>query len=595
MVPRSPGPKVIVYSRPTATFVTRSEQLKGARLGAYEIVRLLGHGSSASVFEGLHVPLGRPVAIKLLHEHLADDPRIRNRFLREGQVIARLRHPNIVEALDVGVFEDLPYLVMELLVGGDLRAYLGRKHSLPVEDALALLLPVAAGLAAAHAGGVVHRDVKPANVFLAEGPRGDVVPKLLDFGLSKLTLGMATSSLTEMDGVAGTALYMAPEQTQGVKFASAASDQYSLAAIVYEALTGRPPFAGEAMMMALLERIRTEPIRPPSAIDPSIPGELDAIVMRALGRDPAARHPGVAAFGAALLPFADARTAAAYERELSEAPPAPRAARVRTGTRPLVSKAAARVATAPGRAAPSGPQSTREGPGAPPSERADAQLDEARAIARRRAVPRFDPDAPLPCAPGESPFHIKGMPYRGVVRFIEKAIPGGLPAFCDALPDERLRAFMRQPFLATGRYDVLPMVPLFSAVARMLGAPFEDFVRQAAAMQCAYDAKTVFRMLFRGHEPGAVAERYSRLNGTYYDFGRYSGTALGPARVVLETDGVPAYLFAWFGPMHLAYAEEAVRVTGARSSRSALMSVEASGKSGPYPLVRSRGELSWNM
>jgi serine/threonine protein kinase len=538
--------------------------LKGARLGAYEIVRLRGHGSSASVFEGVHVALGKPVAIKLLHDHLADDSRIRNRFLREGQVVARLRHPNIVEALDVGVFEDVPYLVMELLVGVDLREHLAGKPALPLEEALALLLPIAAGLAAAHAAGVIHRDVKPGNIFLAQA-HGDVVPKLVDFGLSKMTMGLATSSLTEMDGVAGTALYMAPEQTQGVKFASAASDQYSLAAILYEATTGRPPFRAE-QMLALLDRIRTEEIPPPSSRG-SLPRAIDPIVMRALGRDPASRYPGVAAFGAALLPFADARTAASLERELVERPASPR---VRTGSRPSVRK------------------------GAPsPSEAADTRLDEARAIARRRPAPRFDPDAPLPCPPGESPFHIKGMPYRGLVRFIEKVTPGGLDAFCEALPDERLRAFLHQPFLATGRYDTLPMVPLFAAVARAVGASFDDVVRGAAISQCSYDAKTVYKLMFSDQEPEAVAERFGRFNGQYYDFGKFTGTALGPGRVQLETEGIPAYLFTWLGPMHLGYAEEAVSLVGARSARAVLVSVEPMGKSGAHPLVRSRSELTW--
>jgi serine/threonine protein kinase len=568
----------------TASFVPRSEQLKGARLGAYEIVRLLGHGASASVFEGIHLSLGKPVAIKLLHEHLADDARIRSRFLREGSVIARLRHPNIVDALDVGVFDGVPYLVMERLTGGDLRAYLAGKRVVPLPDALGLLLPIASGLVAAHAAGVIHRDVKPANIFLAEGPRGDVVPKLLDFGLSKLTRGFATSSLTEMDGVAGTALYMAPEQTQGMKFASAASDQYSLAAVLYETLTGRPPFAGEATMMALLERICTATIPAPSAIAPSLPRSIDAIVMRALSRDPAERHPGVAAFAAALLPFADAGAAAVFERDFAEPQPVPRQ---RVGSKPPLSK----VTT------PRAPVQRRGAEARPPTARPDApaQLEESRSPPRRRGVARFDADAPLPCPPGESPFHIKGMPYRGLVRFIEKAVPGGIETFCQKLPDPRLTGFLQQPFLATGRYDVLPMVPLFAALARALGARFDDVVRQAAIMQCAYDAKTVFKMVFRGHEPAAVAERFGRFNGGYYDFGTFAGTALGPGHVALETDGIPAYLFAWFGPMHLAYAEEAVRVTGARASRSALLSTEPAGKSGAHRLVRSHGELRWDM
>ncbi|HEY8086319.1 MAG TPA: serine/threonine-protein kinase, partial [Polyangiaceae bacterium] len=285
-------------------------------------MRLLGHGGSASVFEGVHVELGKPVAIKLLHDHLADDSRIRNRFVREGRVAARLRHPNVVEALDVGLFESVPYLVMELLVGEDLRARLAKTSLLSVEEALAVLLPIASGLVEAHRAGVVHRDIKPANVFLAQGARGEVVPKLVDFGLSMAHLGQGTSSLTEMDGVAGTALYMSPEQTLGAKHATAASDQYSLAAVLYEALAGRPPFLHDAVL-AVLERIRSESPPPPGAHNPAVPRELDAVVLRAMSRDARARFADVVAFGAALLPFADAPTRAAFDRDFAPAARAP--------------------------------------------------------------------------------------------------------------------------------------------------------------------------------------------------------------------------------------------------------------------------------
>ena len=262
-VGRRSGSIRITSCQATGVVTIRSEQLKGARLGAYEIVRVVGHGASASVYEGVHVALGKRVAIKVLHEHLADDERVRGRFLREGRVVARLRHPNIVDAHDVGVLDDVPYLVMELLVGQDLRKLLDDKRVLSVERALAILLPVASGLVTAHAAGVIHRDLKPGNVFLARGPRGTLVPKIIDFGLSEVTVGQTTSSVRENDVVAGTALYMAPEQTLGVKNASPASDQYALAAILYEAITGGPPFSPDVLAV-LLDRIRTQPVRPPS-------------------------------------------------------------------------------------------------------------------------------------------------------------------------------------------------------------------------------------------------------------------------------------------------------------------------------------------
>jgi serine/threonine protein kinase len=210
----------------------RSEQLRGTRLGGYEIVRLIGHGATASVFEATHVALGRHVAIKVLHEHLASDEQVQKRFVREGRIVARLRHPNTLSVLDVGVESGLPYLVMELLGGSDLRSLLADIHMLSVEHALEFLLPIASALAQAHDVDVLHRDLKPANIFLSRDLRGDVVPKLVDFGLSKIMAGEPTTSLTAAEVVAGTVLYMAPEQTLGVKHCSPASDQYSLAAIL---------------------------------------------------------------------------------------------------------------------------------------------------------------------------------------------------------------------------------------------------------------------------------------------------------------------------------------------------------------------------
>src|SRR5579872_5209744 len=138
---------------------TRSELLKGTRLGSYEVGALIGHGGMASVFEGNHVALTKAVAIKVLHEHIAQSDQMRARFLREARLAATLEHPHVVNILDVGVQDDLAFIVMERLTGEDLAAYLRREKRLPVEAALAVLLPVASALAFAHERGVVHRDL----------------------------------------------------------------------------------------------------------------------------------------------------------------------------------------------------------------------------------------------------------------------------------------------------------------------------------------------------------------------------------------------------------------------------------------------------
>jgi serine/threonine-protein kinase len=193
---------------------SRSDLLVGARFGQYAIVRTIGHGGSASVYEARHVVLGRLDALKVLHEHLAASAQIAARFLREARVAAQLRHPHIVDVIDVGVEGTTPYMVMELLEGEDLSSLLSRQGRLPADEALALLLPIASALAFAHDRDAVHRDVKPANVFVGHDLRGDPLPKVVDFGLSKLVGKEEGLSLTE-GAMVGTVHYMAPEQTLG--------------------------------------------------------------------------------------------------------------------------------------------------------------------------------------------------------------------------------------------------------------------------------------------------------------------------------------------------------------------------------------------
>jgi hypothetical protein len=137
------------------------------------------------------------------------------------------------------------------------------------------------------------------------------------------------------------------------------------------------------------------------------------------------------------------------------------------------------------------------------------------------------------------------------------------------------------------------MVPIFATLARMAGTTFEEAVRTATVQQCGYDARTVFRAMFSRREPDRIVACFARFNAQYYDFGTYVATTLGTNRARLETIGVPAYGFVFTGPMHLAYAEEAVRIVGARSPSSQLVSVEPAGEIGGFPLVRSSGELAW--
>ncbi|MCC7535393.1 MAG: serine/threonine protein kinase, partial [Deltaproteobacteria bacterium] len=279
----------------------------GTCFGPYEVVRVLGAGGMGTVYEGRHRSLGKRVAIKTLHAPLATDATVVARFVNEARAASRLSHPNVADVYDVGVESGQPYLVIELLRGETLRDLLDREQRMSPARALAVILPIAGALDAAHRDGVVHRDVKPENVFLARPRVGPPVPKLLDFGIAKLR--QEGDSLTGNSDVFGTPYYMSPEQTRGAKHVDARSDQYSLAAVLYECVTGARPFDAEHVV-ALICRIQVEPLVAPRVLVPSLPEGLDAVLVRAMSREPEARFPSAAAFAAALLPFADATTRA---------------------------------------------------------------------------------------------------------------------------------------------------------------------------------------------------------------------------------------------------------------------------------------------
>jgi serine/threonine-protein kinase len=259
-----------------------------------------------AVYESLHKELGKRVAIKVLLPPACENPAFRARFLREGQAASRIRHPHIVDIYDVGEEDGISYLVMEFLEGEDLLQLLRRVTILSVSRAVDIMLPVISAIGAAHKEGVIHRDLKPGNIFLTRGLNGEAVPKVLDFGISKITNDSAARELTQTGAVMGTPFYMSPEQALGGAHVDERSDQFSLAVIFYQCVTGKRPFEADSMY-SVLHNIVEGVFPRPREVAPDLPEALELAMLRAMSREPAGRFPDVMGFGTAILPYASAR------------------------------------------------------------------------------------------------------------------------------------------------------------------------------------------------------------------------------------------------------------------------------------------------
>jgi len=255
------------------------ELAAGTLVGEYRVRQALAIGGCGTVYAAEHRVLGRPAAVKILHRELAASPEMVERFVREARAVNLVNHPNIVDIYDFGELGGRqPYFVMELLEGQNLEKLIDERGRLPPEDVLEILEPICLALGAAHAVGVVHRDLKASNVFLASG-RGRRKVKLLDFGIAKLVDPQAGDGLTSAGSRLGTPYAMAPEQIRGGTITPRA-DIYALGVLVFHMVTGSHPFESEDA--AELERMHlSAPAPRPSARVPSSPA-LDAIVLRCL-------------------------------------------------------------------------------------------------------------------------------------------------------------------------------------------------------------------------------------------------------------------------------------------------------------------------
>ena len=265
----------------------------GSRLGPYEVLSILGTGGMAEVYRARDTRLGRDIALKVVNEALAGDPELVRRFEQEARLAGSLNHPNLVAVYDVGVHEGAPYFITELLHGESLRHRLSRGR-IPLDSALDWAAQLANGLAAAHARGIVHRDVKPENVFLT--PDGHV--KLLDFGIAKLAEGQRvegshgilddtvtpTGGGTQTGAIIGTPAYMAPEQVRG-EHVDARTDIFSLGAVLYEMLSGQRPFPRGSLVESGHAILHEDP----APLPVEVPSAVAQVVRRCLEKEPARR------------------------------------------------------------------------------------------------------------------------------------------------------------------------------------------------------------------------------------------------------------------------------------------------------------------
>ena len=281
----------------------------------YVLTEVLGTGGMAQVWRAHDQVLGREVAVKVLSQQFAADPGFAARFEREARHAASVSHPRLVTVFDSGIDGDTPFLVMELVTGRTLRQVLDETRPLPTGQAVAIAAGVCEGLEAAHAAGLVHRDIKPANIMLAGGE-----VKILDFGIARAD---GTTAGTATGAVLGTPAYLSPEQAAGYP-AGPASDLYSLGCVLFEMLTGTPPFTAQSQVALAYRHVHDNP-GPPSARRPGLPASLDQLTAQLLAKDPAARPAGAAVTrarllavpaqdGTALSPATPARTPSSRQR-----------------------------------------------------------------------------------------------------------------------------------------------------------------------------------------------------------------------------------------------------------------------------------------
>ncbi len=287
----------------------------------YVLERQLGQGGMGTVFAARHRLLGERVALKVMLDVGEATDEVRQRFMNEARLATRIHSPHVARPRDSGFWQGLPYIAMELMEGEDLEQSLERRGPLPIAEAVDVIIEIADALTKAHAEQIIHRDIKTANIFLAQRGDGTVTAKLLDFGISKAPPAMGSPSLTRTSSVMGSPMYMSPEQLKSSKLVDPRTDVWSLAVVLHEVLSGQSPFAGDSFAQIFMSIISGE-LPTIRSRRPDCPPELDAAVAACLVRDREQRTGSVGALANRIAPFGTSRAQIALRRIAGEDPDA---------------------------------------------------------------------------------------------------------------------------------------------------------------------------------------------------------------------------------------------------------------------------------